>query len=64
MIQIWNADEGSALVNYRGHSEKVLCCMFSNSDFNSVYSGGEDYSLHRWRIDKQTYTTPPEECKF
>jgi len=62
-MKIWNADTGVGLANYRGHSEKILCCMFSNTDSNVVYSGGEDYSVHRWRVDQQTDTLPPEECK-
>lgn len=63
-IQIWNADKGTPLANYRGHSEKILCCMFSNTDLNTVFSGGEDYTLHKWRIDAQTNILPPEECSI
>jgi hypothetical protein len=40
-IKIWNAFEGTPLANYRGHSEKLLCCMFSLVEPNIVYSGGE-----------------------
>jgi len=63
-VQIWNADSGCPLANYRGHSEKILCCLFSNSYSNIVYSGGEDYSLHKWKIDSQSNERPPDECKF
>ena len=62
-VQIWNTDSGKPLANYRGHSEKLLCCLFSNSDSNIVYSGGEDYCLHKWKIDAQSEIMPPEECK-
>jgi WD40 repeat protein len=61
-VQIWNTDSGKPLANYRGHSEKLLCCLFSNSDSNIVYSGGEDYCLHKWKIDAQSEIMPPEEC--
>jgi WD40 repeat protein len=63
-VQIWNTDSGKPLANYRGHSEKLLCCLFSNSDSNIVYSGGEDYCLHKWKIDAQSEIMPPEECKY
>ena len=62
-VQVWNAESGCPIANYRGHSDKLLCCTFSNSDSNVVYSGGEDYCLHKWKIDAQTEKTPPEECK-
>ena len=38
--------------------------MFSSIDSNVVYSGGEDYSLHKWRIDRQANLLPPEECNL
>lgn len=63
-VQIWNANNGKPIANYRGHSEKLLCCLFSNLDSNLVYSGGEDYCLHKWKIDAQSEIMPPEECKY
>ncbi|CAF1058444.1 unnamed protein product, partial [Brachionus calyciflorus] len=60
-VQIWNADSGDYVANYRGHSDKLLCCLFSNDDPNVVYSGGEDYCLHKWRIDSQEFKKPPEQ---
>lgn len=63
-IQVWNAYSGLPIANYRGHSEKLLCCAFSSIDSNVVFSGGEDYCLLRWRIDAQTNTTPPNECNL
>ena len=62
-VQIWNADTGKPLVNYRGHSDKLLCGIFSNQNSNLFYSGGEDYCLHKWQIDAQSEIMPPEECK-
>lgn len=63
-VQIWNAEEGVPIANYRGHSDKILSCLFSNNDPNIIYSGGEDYSLHKWKIDSQTFKIPPDECKY
>lgn len=63
-VQIWNAMDGVPLANYRGHSDKLLCCLFSNVDANRVYSGGEDMCLQVWKIDAQLNKTPPEQCKF
>ncbi len=63
-LKIWDVDNGSFIANYRGHSEKVLSCMFSNKDFNCIYSGGEDYSIHKWNIECQKYVSPPEECNL
>jgi WD40 repeat protein len=62
--QIWNGELGMSISNFRGHSEKMLCCVFSNIDPNVVFSGGEDYCLLRWKIDAQKYQTPPDECKL
>jgi WD40 repeat protein len=63
-FKIWDAVNGVPIANYRGHGDKVLCCMFSNLDRNKVYSGGEDYALHVWCVDQQVHKTPPEECKI
>lgn len=63
-VQVWNAESGEPIANYRGHSDKILCCLFSNYDSNVIYSGGEDYSLHKWKIDEQQFKLPPEESKL
>ena len=63
-LKIWNADEGTPIGNYRGHSDKLLCCLFSNLYRNIVYSGGEDYSLQKWDINAQEFKLPPEKCNL
>lgn len=63
-VQVWNVNDGSPIANYRMHSDKILTCLFSNNNPNLVYSGGEDYSLHQWKVDKQLEKFPPEELQI
>jgi WD40 repeat protein len=62
LFKIWNVSDGTPVANYRGHNDKVICCMFSNNNPEIVYSGGVDYALHSWHISKQQNQLPPDEC--
>jgi WD40 repeat protein len=58
-MQIWDVSKACALVNYRGHTSRVLCVSWDVCDPDLVYSGGEDSCLHAWRLSAQTHTAPP-----
>ena len=51
--QVWDALVGTPLHNFRGHSGRLMCCMWHPA-LEMVLSGGEEGSLMCWN---------PEECK-
>ena len=57
--------EGIGLANYRGHDGRTLCVEWSaileeNSPSGLIYSGGDDYSVHVWKMEKQENKLPPK----
>jgi WD40 repeat protein/tetratricopeptide (TPR) repeat protein len=46
-IQLWNADNGSLLRTFEGHSKAVACVAFS-PDGKSMISGGQDGAIRQW----------------
>lgn len=48
------------LCNYRGHQGRLLSVQWSPVDPDSVYTGADDFSVHKWYISKQEHTRPPQ----
>lgn len=48
------------LCNYRGHQGRLLSVQWSPVDPDSVYTGADDFSVHKWHISKQEHTRPPQ----
>lgn len=48
------------LCNYRGHQGRLLSVQWSPVDSDSVYTGADDFSVHKWHISKQEHTRPPQ----
>ena len=51
--QVWDALTGTPLHNFRGHSGRLMCCIWHPAS-EMVLSGGEEGALMCWK---------PEECK-
>ena len=51
--------KGEALFNFRGHSSRVMCVVWSYLDADLVYSGGEDGTVRPWRPSLQQHRQPP-----
>lgn len=51
--------KGEALFNFRGHSGRVMCVVWSYLDPDLVYSGGEDGTVRPWRPSLQQHRHPP-----
>lgn len=51
--------KGEALFNFRGHSGRVMCVVWSYLDPDLVYSGGEDGTVRPWRPTLQQHRQPP-----
>ncbi|CAN0269315.1 unnamed protein product [Lampetra planeri] len=58
-VQVWRADTGEPLSNYRGHGGRVLSVAWCPSDADVVWSGGDDSSVHKWRPSQQPQKQPP-----
>lgn len=61
--QVWNAQEGTALVNLREHHGRVLACAWSRVEVNVIFSGGDDQTVRRWDLSAQSssvFRAPPE----
>ena len=51
--QVWDALTGAPLHNFRGHSGRLMCCMWHPA-LDMVLTGGEEGALMCWK---------PEECQ-
>ena len=58
-VQIWSVQENEGIANYCQHNGRVQTVLWSYNDSDLVYSGGEDFTLRRWRISEQTNKLPP-----
>lgn len=49
------------VANYSaGHAGRVLCCEWSATEADVIIAGGDDATIHLWKISEQTYKTPGE----
>ncbi|XP_074865401.1 gem-associated protein 5 [Carettochelys insculpta] len=58
--QVWDVLKEDPLFNYRGHRGRLLCIQWSPVDPDSVYTGADDFCVHKWLPSKQEYTRPPQ----
>ncbi|XP_077983936.1 gem-associated protein 5-like [Glandiceps talaboti] len=58
--QVWDVVRGQPVANYRGHHGRLFSIVWSATDSDSVYSGGEDFTLQRWRVSQQEHVKPPK----
>ena len=58
-LQVWDVPKGEPLYNFRGHSGRVMCVVWSYLDPDLVYSGGEDGTVRPWRPSMQEHPQPP-----
>ncbi|XP_047143757.1 gem-associated protein 5 isoform X1 [Hydra vulgaris] len=56
-VQVWNILTGEGIAHYGGHIGRVYTVMWSYSDRDVLYSGGDDFTLQRWRISEQNFKT-------
>ena len=56
---MWDVVKGEALWNFRGHSSRVMCVVWSYLDPDLVYSGGEDGTVRPWKPSLQQHRQPP-----
>lgn len=50
---IWDVAKGDPLIRFEGHRGILYCVVWSASDKDLVFTGGEDNYLHAWRPSKQ-----------
>uniref|UniRef100_UPI00358F6F84 gem-associated protein 5-like isoform X3 n=1 Tax=Myxine glutinosa TaxID=7769 RepID=UPI00358F6F84 len=58
--QVWDVCSRKPLYNYRGHVGRLLAIAWSHTDPDSVWTGGDDCSLHCWHPTRQEHTKPPK----
>ncbi len=61
IAQVWDVVKGEPLVNYRGHSGRVMTVAWSLMDPNVLFSGSDDFTVRSWRISQQVFKEPPVE---
>ncbi|XP_043214778.1 gem-associated protein 5-like [Amphibalanus amphitrite] len=57
-VRVWDTVAGSAVAVYSGHHRPVRCCLPHPLLPGHVFSGGDDCSLHLWRVDEQDAVVP------
>lgn len=63
VAKVWDVMKEEPLCNYRGHQGRLLSVQWSPVDSDCVYTGADDFSVHKWHISKQEHTRPPQgEC--
>ncbi|XP_043845101.1 gem-associated protein 5 [Dromiciops gliroides] len=58
--QVWDVLREEPLCNYRGHRGRLLCVQWSPLDPDSIFSGADDFCVHKWLISMQDHTRPPQ----
>lgn len=55
-MQVWDASKGQTIASYHGHRGRLLCVQWSGSDPDVVFTGGEDFTFHKWRVSRNPYS--------
>ncbi|GAB6029113.1 Gem-associated protein 5 [Chamberlinius hualienensis] len=50
---VWNVFERKLIACYINHTARVLCAEWNPADPNMIFSGGEDFMVHAWKISEQ-----------
>ncbi|XP_053147146.1 gem-associated protein 5 isoform X2 [Hemicordylus capensis] len=58
--QVWDVLKEEPLHNYRGHRGRLLCVQWSPVDENCIYTGADDFGVHKWVATKQEHSRPPQ----
>ncbi|XP_072846121.2 gem-associated protein 5 [Pogona vitticeps] len=58
--QVWDVLKEEPLHNYRGHRGRLLCVQWSPVEVDSVYTGADDFCVHKWKPTKQEHSCPPQ----
>lgn len=48
--------KGQTIASYHGHRGRLLCVQWSGSDPDVVFTGGEDFTFHKWRVSRNPYS--------
>ncbi|XP_048344202.1 gem-associated protein 5 [Sphaerodactylus townsendi] len=58
--QVWDVLKEEPLHNYRGHRGRLLCVQWSPVEADFIYTGADDFCVHKWAPEKQEYSRPPQ----
>ncbi|XP_060096241.1 gem-associated protein 5 isoform X2 [Heteronotia binoei] len=58
--EVWDVLKEEPLHNYRGHRGRLLCVQWSPVETDCVYTGADDFCVHKWVPAKQEYSRPPQ----
>nr|XP_014996797.1 gem-associated protein 5 isoform X2 [Macaca mulatta] len=58
--QVWDALREEPLCNFRGHRGRLLCVTWSPLDPDCIYSGADDFCVHKWLTSMQDHSRPPQ----
>jgi len=62
--KVWDAQKNEGLGNYRGHLGRVHCVAWSYTNPDVLFSGSEDFCLHRWKYTETEHKSPPSNSKW
>nr|XP_056716172.1 gem-associated protein 5 [Euleptes europaea] len=58
--EVWDVLKEEPLHNYRGHRGRLLCVQWSPVEADCIYTGADDFCVHKWVPAKQEYSRPPQ----
>lgn len=58
--QVWDTLREEPLCNFRGHRGRLLCVAWSPVDPDCIYSGADDFCVHKWLASMQEHSRPPQ----
>ncbi|VDP82522.1 unnamed protein product [Echinostoma caproni] len=67
---VWSVEVGDSpqnyrsLANFRAHKLRLFSCLWSRTESDLAYSGGELHHLFGWRPSKLVYTEPPNTRRY
>ncbi|KAJ7316523.1 hypothetical protein JRQ81_002685 [Phrynocephalus forsythii] len=61
--QVWDVLKEEPLHNYRGHRGRLLSVQWSPVEVDSIYTGADDFSVHKWKPTQQKHNRPPQAGK-